>query len=228
MSVSKSTRARDPNQRQLPNWDRVWGKTTRWVILLFTVWKFSHLTVGLTARVIKGTRLKFQTLLSQPEKTEIWFTQDSPVQWFFSILSPSAIAKHSHLVISNATISNQCVSKTWLSEEAFSSVSILVGHRIFFCIARAQTGESLVVSESPVFLILILIFFMNNYSLAKSPNPLQFNIYIICWSTEFEDRNSVISCGFPGMPNQGLWSYCPHEITNCLCIDLALRGSGQA
>lgn len=29
---------------------------------------------------------------------------------------------------------------------------------------------------------------MNIYPLAKSPHPLPFNIYIICWSTEFEDR----------------------------------------
>lgn len=112
MSVSKSIGPRDPNQRHLSNWDRAWGETTRWVILLFTVWKFAHLTIGLTARAIKGPRLKFRTLLSQPEKLEIWFTQDSPVQQFFSVLSPSAIAKDSHLVISNAMISIQCVSKT--------------------------------------------------------------------------------------------------------------------
>lgn len=50
-------------------------KTTRWVILLFSVWKFTHLTIGLTARVIKGTWLKFRTLLSQPEELEIRLTQ---------------------------------------------------------------------------------------------------------------------------------------------------------
>lgn len=82
MSVNKSAIWGNPNQIQLFNWG--WGclgKATRWVIPLFNVWKFTHPTIGLMARLIKGDWQKFSALLKQHEWLEIWCIQSWGSRW---------------------------------------------------------------------------------------------------------------------------------------------------
>lgn len=101
MSVNKSTIWGNLNQIQLFNWG--WGclgKATRWVILLFNVWKFTHPIIGLMARLIKGGWEKFIALLKQHKWLEIWC-----IQWWGNWLL-SAMSNF-QLCLFNACVAKQ-------------------------------------------------------------------------------------------------------------------------